>query len=97
MSATNWKVALHPSQSMISVLRGDTGPPNWTPSASHPSASCNQQSAYTVTSAAEEESDNGTDTDTLSSIGHKHYELPSGTPNEQGQEIFWNYQPAKSK
>ena len=45
----------------------------------------------------DDESDNATDTDTISSLGDGLYELPSSNNAEQAAEIFWNYQNSKSK
>ena len=53
-----------------------------------------QQQAYM---ANEADSENGTDTDTISSLGDGMYELPTGDIQEQAAEIFWQYQQNKSK
>ena len=61
-----------------------------------PSTSQNA-SAYPAFQADNEDSGNGTETDTVSSIGEGMYDLPYGSPDEQAQELFWNYQHHKAK
>ena len=65
------------------------------------SAPTHQQPAGTYAAAGDDyDSDNGTDTDTISSVDDNDYELPlpaTSTPNEIGTHLFWAYQEAKSR